>query len=394
MSEKLRQLKEKRAALYANILQMRDAANGRQMTAEERANWDKAMADHDAIEKEIATEQRFLDIQARQAKENTPQTTTEEIRKIESRAFAKYVMGVQLTEEEARALISPESRDALTPGATGAALVPSSISAVIEKALGNGTQFLSAIDMFTTTSGGDLTIPTINDTEARAKIVAAYEKSQRGQKPFGSLTFKSYTYRTPLIPISYEMIQDAAFNIEQEVTKLLSENFTRGLNYDFTRGSEGGEIKGIVAEATAVKAAGAEITFDDLMDLESALKAGYLPNAKWMFNRKTKAALMKLKDNNEQYIWQPGVTNATAPTILGYEYVINDDMTDIEASSTPIIFGDLKKFRFRNVRNYTAVRFSELLGEYLAVGFMGFGRCDAKLQDAGTHPVLKLQLGE
>ena len=386
---KLRQLKEKRAALYAQVCELRNQADGREMTAEERANWNKLVADVDAADADIATEERFLEIEKRNSANVEPKK--EEAREIEARAFAKYLMGANLTNEELRAL-QPEQREGIAAGVNGPALIPASISAIIEKALANGSEFMSAIDMFTTTGGGDLTIPTINDTDSRAKIVAAYEKGEKGSKTFGSLTFKAYTYRTPLIPISYEMLQDSAFNIEQEVATLLAEQFARGLNYDFTNGSTNSEIRGIVAEATAVNAGGNAITFDSLMDLETSLKAGYLPNAKWMFNRATKAEIMKIKDNNEQYIWQPGVANAAPATIMGRQYVINDDMPDVGAGATPVIFGDLKKFRFRNVKNYTAVRFNELLGEYLAVGFMGYGRCDAKLVDAGTHPILKLKL--
>lgn len=386
---KLRQLKEKRAALYAQVCELRNQTDNREMTAEERSNWNKLIADVAAVDEDIATEERFLEMEKRNSKTQEPKK--EEQREVEARAFAKFLMGQSLSDAEQRAL-QPEQREGITAGVSGAALVPSVISNIIEKALGNGTEFLSAIDMFSTTGGGDMTIPTINDTDSRAKIVAAYEKGEKGQKAFGSLTFKAYTYRTPIIPISYEMLQDSAFNMEQEIAKLLSEQFSKGLNYDFTNGSAGSEIKGIVAEATAVNAGGADINFDNLMDLESALKAGYLQNAKWMFNRATKAALMKIKDNNDQYIWQPGVANQAPATILGHEYVINDDMPNIAAGATPIIFGDLKKFRFRNVRNYTAVRFNELLGEFLAVGFMGFGRADAKLVDAGTHPILKLKL--
>ena len=385
---KLRQLKEKRAALYAQVCELRNQADGREMTAEERANWNKLVADVDAADADIATEERFLEVEKRNSAKAEPKK--EEAREIEARAFAKFLMGANLTEQEVRAL-QPEQREGIA-GVNGAALVPSAISNIIEVALANGTEFLGAIDMFTTTGGGDLTMPTINDTDSRAKIVSAYEKGEKSGKTFGSLTFKAFTYRTPIIPISYEMLQDSAFNIEQEVGKLLSDQFTRGLNYDFTNGSTGSEIKGIMAEASAVNAGSSDITFDALMDLEATLRSGYLTNAKWMFNRQTKAALMKIKDNNDQYIWQPGVAGAAPATILGHQYVLNDDMPNIGAGATPIIFGDLKKFRFRNVKNYTAVRFNELLGEFLAVGFMGFGRCDAKLVDAGTHPILKLKL--
>ena len=264
---KLRQLKEKRAALYSQVCELRNQADGREMTAEERANWDKLVADVDSADADIAKEEKFLELEKRNSV--VTESRREETRDIEARAFAKFLMGANLTEQEARAL-QPEQREGIA-GVTGSALVPTAISNYIEAALGNGTEFLSAIDMFTTTGGGDLVVPTINDTDSRAKIVAAYEKSEKNSKAFGSLTFKAYTYRTPIIPISYEMLQDSAFNLEQEIGKLLSEQFSRGLNYDFTNGSTGSEIKGIVTEATAVNAGSDAITYDALMDLEASL---------------------------------------------------------------------------------------------------------------------------
>lgn len=392
MSIKLRQLKEKRAALYADVLRLRNEADGREMTAEERSNWDKAVADVADLDNQIQTEERFLALQANSAQSQEP--NREEKRSLESRAFVKYLLGAQLTEEEARSIF-PESRDALTPGVSNAsAIIPSAISAEIERALGGATDLLSAVSTFTTSTGGDLTIPTINDTDSRAKIIAEYSKSNKSQKTFGSLTFKAYTYRTDIIPISEELMQDAAFNVESEVARLLSEQFARGLNYDFTNGSEGGQIKGIVAEATAVNAAGnSAVTFDDMVDLMKAVKAGYNRNGKWMFSSNTLAELMKIKDKNDQFIWQPAVANAVAATIWGKPYVLNDNMPEIAAGASPIVYGDLSKYRVRYVKGYTARRFNELLGEYLAVGFMGFGRCDAHLVDAGTHPIVKLQLG-
>ena len=390
---KLRQLKEKRAALYADVCRLRDEADGRDMTAEERSNWQKAVADVTDIDKQIEAEERFMAMQAQQAQEQ-PQPKNDEKRSLESRAFIKYLLGAQLTQEEVRSIFA-ESRDALTPGVSNAsAIVPGTITSEIERALGGATDLLAAVSSFTTATGGDLTMPTVNDLTSRAKIVAEYQKGTRAQKTFGSITFKAYTYRTDLIPISEELMQDAVFNVESEIARLLSEQFARGLNYDFTNGSEGSEIKGIVAEATAVAAAGnSAVTFDDLIDLVKSVKAGYNKNGKWMFNSNVLAELMKIKDNNEQYIWQPAVANAVAATIWGKPYVLNDDMPDIAAGASPVVYGDLSKYRVRYVKGYTARRFNELLGEYLAVGFMGFGRVDAKLMDAGTHPIVKLQLG-
>ena len=44
---------------------------------------------------------------------------------------------------------------------------------------------------------------------------------------------------------------------------------------------------------------------DMLIDLVYALKAGYRQNANWVMNRKTQAAIRKLKDADGNYLWQP-----------------------------------------------------------------------------------------
>ena len=44
---------------------------------------------------------------------------------------------------------------------------------------------------------------------------------------------------------------------------------------------------------------------DILIDLVYALKAGYRQNATFVMNRKTQAAIRKLKDADGNYLWQP-----------------------------------------------------------------------------------------
>src|SRR5690606_17635945 len=44
---------------------------------------------------------------------------------------------------------------------------------------------------------------------------------------------------------------------------------------------------------------------DILIDTVYALKAGYRQNAHWVMNRKTQAAIRKLKDGDGNYVWQP-----------------------------------------------------------------------------------------
>ena len=82
---------------------------------------------------------------------------------------------------------------------------------------------------------------------------------------------------------------------------------------------------------------------DTLIDIVYALKAGYRQNATWVMNRKTQAALRKLKDENGQYIWQPPASAASRAMLMGFPVVESEDMPNIEASKFPIAFGDFKR---------------------------------------------------
>ena len=82
---------------------------------------------------------------------------------------------------------------------------------------------------------------------------------------------------------------------------------------------------------------------DILIDLVYALKAGYRQNASWVMNRKTQAALRKLKDSDGNYLWQPAATASGQATLMGFPLVEAEDMPDIGAGATPIAFGDFRR---------------------------------------------------
>ena len=82
---------------------------------------------------------------------------------------------------------------------------------------------------------------------------------------------------------------------------------------------------------------------DVLLDLVYALKAGYRQNANWVMNRKTQAAIRKLKDDSGNYIWQPAATADGNATLMGFPLVEAEDMPDIGADSLSIAFGDFKR---------------------------------------------------
>ena len=66
---KLKSLKEKRATIYTSIDELRQATDGREMTAEEQQRWDTMLSDYDKADKAVEAEERYQDISRRQAEE-------------------------------------------------------------------------------------------------------------------------------------------------------------------------------------------------------------------------------------------------------------------------------------------------------------------------------------
>lgn len=390
---KLKTLKEKRATIYTSIDELRQATDGREMTAEEQQRWDTMLSDYDKADKAVEAEERYVDIQRKQAEEEVAKRDFyigdllgEQYRK----AFADYILnGASGISPESRATI--EQRAGIT-GLVGGVTIPSLLASEIEVALKNYGGMFEAGTIINTTHGGDLILPTVNDTNAKATIVSDYDQSTKRAPSFGSVTLKAYTYRTPIIPVSQTLIQDSAFNLDAVLSGLLGDSFSRGVNEQLTTGDGTGKPTGIVTAATAcsTQAAAASIKLDDIIDLIKSVNSAYARNGKFMFNRNTLWELAKIKDQSGRYIWQDSARDGAPATLFGKQYILNDDMADIGAGNASVLFGDLSKYKIRMVKSFSVIRLNELLAEYLAIGLFGFARVDGNLLDAGTNPVKKL----
>lgn len=379
---KLTDLKEQRASVYTNICDMQKQYDGKEMDAETRAKFDAMVEECSDLDKKIKTEERFMELQKNSAQKNLE---TQEERKdngvnLETRAFVKYLLGEELTAEE-RAV----QKRAIN-GTGGSVLIPSSIAPYIEKAVAGATGMLQAADIIRTSNGGDLVWPTMNNASVKAKIIAEYGQSQKAGKTFSSKTLKAYTYRTDIIPISLELLQDSAFNVEQYIGELLAEEFIAGLNADFTNGSGEGAPRGITKDAKSVALAGDGVTYDDIISLMQAVPSGYQAASKFMMNAKTMFELAKIKDGGESPLWISAMANSMPNTLFGKEIILNDDLAD-----NNILYGDFKKYKVRMVKDFSAAVMKEALMEYLSIGMIGYGRADGALIDAGTTPVAILK---
>lgn len=246
-----------------------------------------------------------------------------------------------------------------------------------------------------TSSGNAFDIPTNDDTSNTAALLAEgadVTDDDSGDLAFGEKNLNAYVYATPWLKISFELLQDTAFNLEAFVGAKLGERLGRIANQRLTIGTGSSQPNGIVTAASIGKtaAAVAAIAADELIDLQHSVNAAYRrsPRCGWMFADTTLAAFRKLKDGDGNYLWQMGDVRIGAPDlILGKQYFVNDDVAAMAANARSVVFGDLGAYIVRKVG-------SPLIGTvrerfWPKVGMAGLVRFDGELTDTAAVKVLR-----
>jgi HK97 family phage major capsid protein len=156
------------------------------------------------------------------------------------------------------------------------------------------------------------------------------------------------------------LLEDSAVNIDEWIAGEVEAVFAAQEGTAFVSGDGTNKPKGflsytIVAEGSwawtkigyvPTGAAGAfdsTAPADALIDLAYALKAGYRQNGNFVMNRKTQAAVRKLKDTDGQYLWAPPAVAGGRASLLTYPVVEAEDMPDIAANAYAIAFGDFRR---------------------------------------------------
>ncbi len=154
-----------------------------------------------------------------------------------------------------------------------------------------------------------------------------------------------------LVDVSQQMLEDSAFDLEQELQGEFAEQFAVTEGAAFVKGNGAGRPEGFLTAAgvgttpsgSAATIADADGQANGLISLWHSIKTAYAIRGVWLLNRNTLAAVRKLKDADKNYVWQPGLAQGQPNTILGAPYVEVPDMPDEGAGTTPVAFGDFRR---------------------------------------------------
>ena len=418
----LAELRAKRAEIALQMRALHDLATkeDRAFTADEDSNWNTMQVEIDKIDQRMARMEKLGNLSAPQPADLRAggQDPEDENRGGEGVASGEYRTafgsflrgGMDFLDVEQRQLMGQFRNDgrsfgrlsdreqrafAAATGNVGGFTVPQDFRNQLEIAMKAFGGLMEVADVVYTDTGATLPLPSFNYTNVKATIVGEGAASVADTStPFGSVNLNSFTYRSPLLPVSWEFLQDSSFG-EGYIIDALSRSLAWALNEHGTIGTGVGQPRGLMLDAVAGKvgAAGKTVTadYDDLVDLEHSVDPSYRRTARWMMHDNSVKVFKKLKDSAGRPIWLPGydagIAKPMPDTLLGYGIQVNQDMPVMAANAKSIAFGEIKKYKLRIARDVTVLRLAERYADQGQVAFLLFLRADGRLLDAGTNPV-------
>jgi HK97 family phage major capsid protein len=380
------QLREKRAALVNEMNHIVAAAQteGRSLNAEENQKFDAIENDVRALGESVEKIERAEQMKKEIAAGREARAEQKEITKRE--AFSKYLRhGLAGLNAEERAMVEQRGTDPqlTTPASAGGYLIPEDFS----YALSVATKFTGEVErlaqVLNTQSGATLPYPKVDDTSVVGAILSEGSADAVSDMTFAALNLGAYTYTSKIVKVSYQLLQDAAFDLDAFLVDALGTRIARGQNAHFTTGDGSSKPTGIVtAGSSALTTASATaITADEILTLIHSVDKSYRNSPKFalMGADSTAAAIRKLGvgSSNDFPVFVPGMAAGEPDRVFGVPFYVNNDMAAIASANKPLIAADFSKYVVRNAGGVQMLRLNERYADSLLVGFIAYKRSDA-----------------
>lgn len=311
-------------------------------------------------------------------------------------AFSAYLRrGLGGLTPEQRQLLSYEQRDMSLTGASGGFTVPQGFyGRLIEtlRFLGGFTD-RDLVTWFETDTGNNVPVPLEDDVANAAAIVSEGASLTTSTDPtFSQTTLGAFTYRA-LVRISLELLQDSAFNLDDYLRRKLALRLWRAFNAHCTTGTGSGQPQGLFNATvgagighTAPTGNTTTFPYTSLVQLEHSVDAAWRrsPSAAFMMSDTLLAAIKLQVDTTGRPLWMPNYTadrSATSSfpgTLLGYRYVVNNDVPAPAANARCVAFGDFSSYIVRVARGVVILRADQRFIDSGQIGYYLFARLDGR----------------
>lgn len=198
--------------------------------------------------------------------------------------------------------------------------------------------------------GNTRTIPKLGSSVSVAWTNEGASKTAT-QPTFGLVT-QTLKKLAAIVPLTEELFEDSAISLIPLLTELFGEALAKEEDTQFFAGT-GSPWTGILSNGSvqAVTLGSgetfADLNADDLLDMTAKVAPSMRRNAKFYMHTTILNVIKKLKDENDNYIYEkPGGQDAPNGKIWGYAVEVVDVMpalTDTASNKAFVVFGDLKK---------------------------------------------------
>jgi HK97 family phage major capsid protein len=236
---------------------------------------------------------------------------------------------------------------------------------------------LTTSEVFNTTSGENLVIPTVTATSAAGSVAAGGTISV-SNPTFSSITLGAEKYAA-LVAVSSELVADAGFSIDTYIAQQLGTSL--GLKANEVLTAKLNTAAGSVVQGTAQAA-----TYENLVDLVYGIASGarVLPGLGFMMNKTGIAAARKMKDGSGAFIFTDSAVPGQPATLLGYPIYENPNVASVGSATKSVLFGHLPSFKVRVAGGVRIDQSSDFQFSQDLINYRGIIRLDGGLTHA-TH---------
>ena len=209
---------------------------------------------------------------------------------------------------------------------------------------------------------------------------------------FGQLTLDAWKVAA-LTRVSSELLEDNAVNLEGYIAEDAGRSIGQAEGDRFVVGSGTNTPRGVMVAVandagTAVQVASATVETDNLIDLFYSVTPPYRQNGYWLMRDSTAQAIRKLKNADDQYVWQAGIQVGQPDTILGRPVVVDPFASAIGSANESVAFGDFSGFVIREDGNPAIARSEHRYFDQDQVAWRITHRVDSDLLDSNAIAVL------
>lgn len=391
----LLEMMRKRAALVAEARGLLDVAEKekRDMSAEEREQYDKIFGDARALGEKITREQELKEEERKFAEAARPEGPVAPMEERKLKAFRNWL--VTGNAAEYRGLVND------TDASGGFLHAAEQFITRLIKGLDNRVFVRQYATILPVTSADALGAPSLDtDVTDPTWTTEIAQPSEDTTMAFGRRTLHPEQL-SKLIKISMKLLKTSALPIENVVSDRLAYKFSVAQENAFLNGDGNGQPLGIftadpdgVTTARDVSTGNSEtaLTADGLINAKFALKAQYRNGCRWIFHRDAVKMLSKLKDGEGQYLWRPGMLMNEPDMLLGHpvdesEYVPN-------TFTTALYVGALCNWSNYWIAELQGVELQRLVELYAGTSQIGFiGRMYADGAPVLAESFVRVKLG-